>query len=417
MQKKYMFLLTFIISLMAVLGIGLSYSMWIMTNKQDNVNAIETTNKCFNVELKSESDNIKLENAYPISDDAGSKLSPYSFKITNTCEWNAYYKVNLETLNKSTINNKFIKASINNSNAQVINMYKESDTSLKDGKIANTLKSGYLPVGGSVSFNLRLWMDYETTIDDIKNDGTDKWIGKIVVASNLVEDEEILSACKSHDGDLIDDGECRKYYVKINNIVNMEKLAFGNEGDGCTLNRKYNESEKSWQLSYCGSNKWFGWLFPFDDNYKHIFFGKYNLNYSSDNITIEIRSHKSDNDNITYNYCSIKVDDLQQDNYSLYFHLSKCFNKAENLVYEPFLLYRQFPALSINETSIDYYLKEFEILDLTLMFGEGNEPDKEWCNKYLTNYFEYNTEGTMTPIKEIGEPVKTSYYDKIDMFD
>ena len=75
--------------LVLVLGIEVSYSMWIMTNSQDSVNAIETTNKCFNVELTSESDNIKLENAYPITDEAGSKLSPYSFKITNTCEWNA----------------------------------------------------------------------------------------------------------------------------------------------------------------------------------------------------------------------------------------------------------------------------------------------------------------------------------------
>ena len=51
------------------------------------------------------------------------------------------------------------------------------------------------------------------------------------------------------------------------------------------------------------------------------------------------------------------------------------------------------------------------------MFGEGNEPSQDWCDKYLTNYYEYNKEGTLTPIKELGEPIKTSYYDKIDMFD
>ena len=51
------------------------------------------------------------------------------------------------------------------------------------------------------------------------------------------------------------------------------------------------------------------------------------------------------------------------------------------------------------------------------MFGEGNEPSKEWCDKYLDRYIEYNLEGTLTPIKELGEPIKTSYYDKVDMFD
>ena len=216
--------------LVLVLGIEVSYSMWIMTNSQDSVNAIETTNKCFNVELTSESDNIKLENAYPITDEAGSKLSPYSFKITNTCEWNAYYKVNLETLSSSTIDNKFIKASLDNSNPQVINKYMETETTLEDGKSANSLKTGYLPVGGSVSFDLRLWMDYETTIADIKNDGTDKWTGKIVVVSSLVEDKEILAACQNKGGDLIDEGECRKYYVKLNQLIqypDFEKLPLG----------------------------------------------------------------------------------------------------------------------------------------------------------------------------------------------
>ena len=28
--------------------------------------------------------------------------------------------------------------------------------------------------------------------------------------------------------------------------------------------------------------------------------------------------------------------------------------------------------------------------DLTLMFGEGNEPSQKWCDKYLANYYEYN---------------------------
>ena len=50
------------------------------------------------------------------------------------------------------------------------------------------------------------------------------------------------------------------------------------------------------------------------------------------------------------------------------------------------------------------------------MFGEGNEPSKEWCDKNLTNYYEYNIEGTLVPIKEIGEPVRTSYYDVINLF-
>ena len=49
------------------------------------------------------------------------------------------------------------------------------------------------------------------------------------------------------------------------------------------------------------------------------------------------------------------------------------------------------------------------------MFGEGHEPDKEWCDKYLTEFIEYNKEGTLIPIKEIGTIVPTAYYETISL--
>ena len=66
---------------------------------------------------------------------------------------------------------------------------------------------------------------------------------------------------------------------------------------------------------------------------------------------------------------------------------------------------------------VEFTFKDTMVIDLTLMFGEGNEPSQNWCDKYLTNYYEYNEEGTLIPIKQLGELIKTSYYDKIDMFD
>ena len=70
-----------------------------------------------------------------------------------------------------------------------------------------------------------------------------------------------------------------------------------------------------------------------------------------------------------------------------------------------------------NEFDFGIYIKNLIFTDLTLMFGEGYEPSQGWCDKYLDRYIEYNLEGTLIPIKELGEPIKTSYYDKIDMFD
>ena len=55
------------------------------------------------------------------------------------------------------------------------------------------------------------------------------------------------------------------------------------------------------------------------------------------------------------------------------------------------------------------------IIDLTLMFGEGSEPSKEWCDKNLTSYIKYNESGVKTPISDINYTGKTSYYDVIDI--
>ena len=56
------------------------------------------------------------------------------------------------------------------------------------------------------------------------------------------------------------------------------------------------------------------------------------------------------------------------------------------------------------------------IIDLTLMFGEENEPSKEWCDKNLTSYIEYNESGVKAPISDINYTGKTSYYDVISMY-
>ena len=254
-KVNYIFVLVSVL-IVTILGIGISYSLWNISVSQDKVNTAMTS--CFDITYSSESSAINLEKQYPISDEAGSKLTPYTFKITNNCDINAYYKINLETLNTSNIDTRFIKTSLNNTNSQVINRYNEAETSLKNGKVANTLKTGYLPVGGSISFDLRVWLDYDTTINDIKNDGTDKWVGKIVVISSPVTEDEINKACQNSGGDLIDSGECRKYYVK--------------------LNERYINND------FSSSDGWNSWKLNAGDPMKYLNFSKFNLTYVSSEL-------------------------------------------------------------------------------------------------------------------------------------
>ena len=281
MKKGLIIRIFLVLGIVLLLGIGVSYSLWNISASQDRVNTAMTS--CFDITYSSESSAINLEKQYPISDEAGSKLTPYTFKITNNCDINAYYKINLETLNTSNIDTKFMKASLNNENPKIISNYDDTNTSLKEGKVANTLKSGYLPVGGSISFDLRVWIDYDTTVNDIKNDGTDKWVGKIVVISSPVTEDEINKVCQSHGGDLIEGGECRKYYVKLNNFVDFKNIEFGYvPSDNLPINHVYDGNAKKWTISYQGKNKWFGiHVYDVAKNFNHSFYGKYNLNYST----------------------------------------------------------------------------------------------------------------------------------------
>lgn len=399
MQKKYIIMVSLSVILTLLLGIGVSYSLWNISVSQDKVNTAMTS--CFDITYSSESNAINLEKQYPISDEAGSKLTPYTFKITNNCDINAYYKINLETLNTSNIDTRFIKTSLNNTNPEVINRYNEAEVSLKNGKVANTLKSGYLPVGGSISFDLRIWLDYDTTISDIKNDGTDKWVGKIVVISNPITEDEINKACQNSGGDLIDNGECRKYYAKVNNYASITskskyKLIFNNDGS-------YTASTDG--IVYDGTHIGIEFLNQAIKN--HIYFYSINITSMSENlghyrdVVLEFTHYTNKN--------GVGSWPRTQHIYSL----------NATGVYIGF-----FTAASDKDTFyiesydwIEWTFREAMVIDLTLMFGEGNEPSQDWCDKYLTNYYEYNKEGTLIPIKELGEPIKTSYYDKIDMFD
>ena len=69
---------------------------------------------------------IHLENAYPILDEEGKTLTPYSFTITNTCDLFASYTVNLEMLENTTLDSKYIRVMLNNEAIQNLNEFEST---------------------------------------------------------------------------------------------------------------------------------------------------------------------------------------------------------------------------------------------------------------------------------------------------
>mgnify|MGYP004586338611 CR=1 FL=1 len=164
MKKKSKFSLIIICLIITLVSISLSYAYWRFTFISDNAN--KGTSGCFNIELAEEKDEINLTNAYPITDAEGLKLKPYSFTLRNSCSIFAHYYVNLEMLEGTTLNSKFIATKINSDAITTLDKYKTATTTMAGSTEARTIAEGYLGAGDSIDYTISFWMDEDVTIND-----------------------------------------------------------------------------------------------------------------------------------------------------------------------------------------------------------------------------------------------------------
>ena len=168
MRKKSKFSLIIICLVITLVSIGLSYAYWRFAFISDNAN--KGTSGCFNIELAEEKDEINLTNAYPITDAEGLKLKPYSFTLRNSCSIFAHYYVNLEMLEGTTLNSKWVATKVNSDAITTLDKYKTAATTMTGSTEARTIAEGYLSTDDTVDYTLSFWMDEDATInDDVMN--------------------------------------------------------------------------------------------------------------------------------------------------------------------------------------------------------------------------------------------------------
>ena len=168
MKKKSKFSLIIICLVITLVSIGLSYAYWRFAFISDNAN--KGTSGCFNIELAEEKDEINLTNAYPITDAEGLKLKPYSFTLRNSCSIFAHYYVNLEMLEGTTLNSKWVATKVNSDAITTLDKYKTATTTMTGSTEARTIAEGYLGTDDTVDYTLSFWMDEDATInDDVMN--------------------------------------------------------------------------------------------------------------------------------------------------------------------------------------------------------------------------------------------------------
>ena len=179
-KKKVIITLSVVVLLLFVIGI--SYAFWYFNLKQTGINKI--AGSCFDLSLTNEKNDINLTDAYPILNEEGKKLTPYSFTITNTCDLFASYTVNLEILENNTLPIKYISSMINNESIIKLSELEDAKTTIDGSITSKILAKGSLGSGDSVDYNLRLWMSEDVTPED--TDAMNKnFKSKVVVTTSV----------------------------------------------------------------------------------------------------------------------------------------------------------------------------------------------------------------------------------------
>ena len=178
MKSKRVYLIIGII-LVVGLVIGLSYAYWQLSFNQVDPNKAMTN--CLEIELIEESPEITITKAYPITDEEGMRLEPFTFTIKNTCDSFVSYEVALGIADGTTLDSQYVAAVLDYNAIQTLNNYEE--VSLKGYQEGRLLQRGSLSSEDEITYNLRLWLDYDTPYqEDIMSTS---FLSQIVVTAGV----------------------------------------------------------------------------------------------------------------------------------------------------------------------------------------------------------------------------------------
>ena len=150
--------------LLIVLISGASYALWVSVFKDTKTNKILSA--CFNITMENESDDISLENQFPILDEEGKKLTPYKFSIKNTCDTYANLIISLEMLNGTTLNSNYVKIQLNEETPILLGSLDKTKVTINNSTERRIIKTDGIRGKSSKDYTLRIWMDEKVTLED-----------------------------------------------------------------------------------------------------------------------------------------------------------------------------------------------------------------------------------------------------------
>ena len=389
--KRQNIFLTIVLIILISITLGISYA-FLQTSFFASKESILKVGSLSLVLDESEGNAITVSADGPLSDDEGVNLDNYyAFKLTNNGKVASQYTIYLDDQplddGDVRINQKYIHYSLEKD---------ESNNIAKSLTGNQKLESGIINSKQTINYKLRLWFSSDMTIEEENK----VFKAKLRIEGISTSEESLNKECQDAGGDLFIDGECRKYYVMKNNIAVVRQGSYA---------KLIANSDGSYTFSTDG------------------------LTYLANSIATTTTSMKSVGHNYYYNINILSmVEKLGHNSEKILEFAHKTV--IDGIEYWPKTQFiyslnatGMYTGIIVSNSEKDHFyiesydwaeftFRDYMIIDLTLMFGEGNEPSKEWCDKNLTSYIEYNESGVKTPISDINYTGKTSYYDVISMY-
>lgn len=152
-----------------VITISSTYAVWTITRSQTDSNTLIAG--CLNITMTEESEEIKLEKTWPISDFEGMQLTGYTFVVENKCNKPQDYRIDLDRLSEragqSAMSNESLTTLLDYgfpTNYNELETYETTESGVKEKRIL-----AYDTVQGNDSnkHTLRLWIDEDSTEQNV----------------------------------------------------------------------------------------------------------------------------------------------------------------------------------------------------------------------------------------------------------
>ncbi len=167
--------------------IGISYAWFRLYLRQSENNKIASRN-CFSTSLTEDSAKIDLVDAVSMYDEEGLEETPFTFTIKNNCSGYVKAYITIDSQYRDSSSSSYLKDDFVKVNLSPKGTTNSPSVVLTDKNLIDldNSRKGYLIVDAGLnsneerSFDLRIWMDSETTAAQ----GVNKtWLGKIVVVT------------------------------------------------------------------------------------------------------------------------------------------------------------------------------------------------------------------------------------------